>query len=243
MSRDKDSDLEQLNAILFPGIDGTGKMYGPLLECLPDWIAPQVMNYPTQRVLSYTELTDDVLRRLPVAGEFIIIAESFAGPLALMLRERVPERVKALVLCGTFLSNPRPWLSIPARWLLRDWMLAMEPNKFLGKVFVTGFEISDAMLAKAISIHKEVSPTVIRHRLYDVFAVDVRTLYKQCPAPMLHLYGEHDHLILKHSAREFQRLRPDVPSVSINGPHYLYQMRPQQCSEQIVAFLQQRGIL
>lgn len=234
--------MQQLNAILLPGIDGTGKMYGPLMDCLPEWIAPQVMSYPTQRVINYTELTEDVLQRLPVAGEFIIIAESFAGPLALMLRERIPDRVKALVLCATFLSNPRPWLSIPAKWMLRDWMLAMEPNKFLGKVFVTGFEISDAMLDKAISIHKDVSPTVTRHRLYDVFAVDVRTLYKQCPVPMLHLYGEHDHLILKYSAREFQHLRPDMPSVSIDGPHYLYQMRPQQCSARITEFLCQWGL-
>jgi pimeloyl-[acyl-carrier protein] methyl ester esterase len=235
--------MQQLNAILLPGIDGTGKMYGPLMDCLPEWITPQVMSYPTQQALSYAELTEHMLQRLPEKTEFIIIAESFAGPLALMLRERIPGRVKALVLCGTFLSNPRPWLSIPAKVLLRDWMLAMEPNKFLGKVFVTGFEISDAMLDKAISIHKEVSPGVIRHRLYDVFEVDVRALYKQCPVPMLHLYGKHDHLILKYSAREFQRLRPDVHSVSIDGPHYLFQMRPQQCSAKITAFLQQQILL
>ena len=234
--------MQTLNAILLPGIDGTGKMYGPLMECLPDWIAPQVMNYPTQRVISYAELTEDILQRLPVTGEFILIAESFAGPLALMLRARIPQRVRALVLACTFLTNPRPWLSIPAKWLMTDWMLSMEPSKLMAKVFVTGFEISDTMLDKAITIHKEVAPTVTRHRLYDVFNVDVRELYQKCPVPMLHLYGEHDHLILKYSAREFQRLRPDVASVSINGPHYLYQMRPQQCSKQIAAFLWQRGI-
>ena len=232
--------MQTLNAILLPGIDGTGKMYGPLMECLPDWIAPQVMNYPTQRVISYAELTEDILQRLPVTGEFILIAESFAGPLALMLRARIPQRVRALVLACTFLTNPRPWLSIPAKWLMTDWMLSMEPSKLMAKVFVTGFEISDTMLDKAITIHKEVAPTVTRHRLYDVFNVDVRELYQKCPVPMLHLYGEHDHLILKKSAREFQRLRPDIPSISIDGPHYLYQMRPQQCSEHISAFLQDR---
>jgi pimeloyl-[acyl-carrier protein] methyl ester esterase len=232
--------VQKLSAILLPGIDGTGKMYGPLMECLPEWIAPQVMHYPTQRVLNYTELTEDVLQRLPVAGDFVIIAESFAGPLALMLRERIPNRVKALVLGCTFLTNPRPWLSVPARWLMADWMLSMEPSKFLAKVFVTGFGISDAMLERAISIHKEVAPTVTRHRLYDVFNVDVRELYKQCPIPILHLYGKHDHLILNYSVREMQRLRPDVQSVVIDGPHYLYQMRPQQCSMHISAFLQDK---
>lgn len=228
--------MDKLTAILMPGIDGTGKMFGPLMACLPDWIAPQVIHYPCEDVLSYDELTEHVLAQLP-EGDFIILAESFGGPLALMLYTRLPTRVKAIILTCTFLTNPRPWLSKPAKWLMRDWMLAMKPRKWMAKMFVTGFDISDEMLARAFAIHEQVATKVTRHRLYDVFDVDVRDLLKHCEVPLLHLYGEHDHLILKYSAREIQAVRPDIPSKCIAGPHYLYQMRPAQCSEQIDKFL------
>ena len=231
--------MEKLTAILLPGIYGTGKMFGPLLDYLPDWIAPQIMNYPSQEVLSYAELTEYVVQRVPEQGEFIIIAESYAGPLALMVCERIPARVKALVLACTFVTNPRPWLSIPVKWWLRDWMLGIKPRDWMVKALVTGFDVSDAMLARIYTIVRQVAPAVMRHRLYDVFAVDVRDKLTQCVVPMLHLYGEHDHLILNYSTREIQRLRPDIPSIGIDGPHYIYQLRPQQCSEHIEEFLQQ----
>lgn len=228
--------MTKLTAILLPGFDGTGKMFGPLLQCLPDWIEAQVMDYPTQQVLSYAELAEHVLQRLP-AGNFIFIAESFAGPLALMVRERIPDRVQALVLACTFLTNPRPWLAKIGRPFIRDWILAIKPSHWMAKIFVTGFDISDAMLRYALDIHETVAPAVSRHRLYEIFAVDVREQLQRCNVPVLHLYANHDHLVLKYSMREIQRVRPDIPSIGIDGPHYLYQMRPRQCSEQIEKFL------
>lgn len=234
--------MSKLTAILLPGFDGTGKMYGPLTQYLPDWIAPQVMDYPTQQVLSYSELTDHILQRLP-EGNFIVIAESFAGPLALMLRECIPERVHALVLSCTFLTNPRPWLSILGRPFIHDWILRIRPSHWMAKIFVTGFEISDEMLRHALEIHETVAPSVSRHRLYEIFAVDVRKQLKNCNVPVLHLYAKQDHLVLKHSRREIQRVRPDIPSIGVDGPHYLYQMRPQQCAAQIETFLRDNRLI
>jgi len=233
--------MDKVTAILLPGFDGTGKMFGPLTRSLPEWIVPQVMNYPTQQALTYTELTDHVLQCLP-AGNVIFIAESFAGPLALMLRERIPERVQALVLSCTFVTNPRPWLAKLARPFLHDWILGIRPSHWMAKLFVTGFDISTDMLRHALEIHETVAPAVSRHRLYDIFAVDVREHLRRCDAPLLHLYGTRDHLVLKYSVREIQRLRPDIPSIGIDGPHYLYQMRPRQCAEQIEQFLVQQQL-
>lgn len=228
--------MTKLKAILLPGFDGTGKMFGPLMQCLPEWIEPHVIDYPTQQLLSYAELTEHVLQRLP-PGNFIFIAESFAGPLALMLRERIPERVQALVLSCTFLTNPRPWLSKIARPFLRDWILRIKPSHWMAKWFVTGFEISDEMLRFVLTIHETVDPAVSRQRLYEIFAVDVREQFKQCPAPLLHLYAIHDHMVLNYSTREIQQLRPDILSVGIDGPHFLYQMRPQLSADAIERFL------
>jgi pimeloyl-ACP methyl ester carboxylesterase len=78
---------------------------------------------------------------------------------------------------------------------------------------------------------------VSRHRLYAIFAVDVRAQLKNCNVPVLHLYARQDHLVLRSSTREIQQVRPDIPSIGIDGPHYLYQMRPQTCAAAIERFL------
>lgn len=231
--------MDRLTAVLLPGIDGTGKMFGPLIEQLPAWISPQVVSYPTQNVLTYAQLTEYVLARLPKQNPFIIIAESFAGPLALMVARQRPPGLAALVLCCTFLTNPRPWLSRLARWVLSDWLLGIRPHRWMAKLFVTGFAVPDEVLEHALTVHTMVTPRVLRHRLYAVFDVDVRDIYQSLSLPMLHVYGRHDHLILRYSTREIQHLRPDVHSVAVDGPHYLLQLKPRECAKDIIPFVAQ----
>lgn len=230
-----------LTVVLLPGIDGTGKMFGPLINQLPDWLMPLVLDYPTQDVLSYPELAAQLFTRLPADTPFIIVAESFAGPLALMLSENAGPQLKALVLCATFVSNPRPWLSKLAPLVLHEWVMAQPPRKWMARLFVTG-DAPDDMLERALSIHKTVSPRVTLQRLREVLAVDVRNIYRNCHIPLLHLYAQHDRLITGYPTRELQRLRPDVPSIGIDGPHFLLQTRPAQCYGNIQRFLAGQGL-
>lgn len=226
---------EPLTVVLLPGIDGTGKMFGPLIGQLPDWLTPLVLDYPTQDVLSYPQLVERLGPRLP-DSPFIMLAESFAGPLALMLCENAGRQLKALVLCATFVSNPRPWLSKLAPLVLYEWVMAQPPRKWMARLFVTG-DAPDELLERALAIHKTVAPRVTLNRLREVLAVDVRDIYRNCRIPLLHLYAQHDHLITSHPTRELQRLRPDVPSIGIDGPHFLLQTRPAQCSRAIETYL------
>ncbi|MEJ2441216.1 MAG: hypothetical protein P8Z72_16355 [Gammaproteobacteria bacterium] len=194
------ADPAPLTAVLLPGIDGTGRMFGPLS------------------------------------------AESFAGPLALQISTRAAKNLQALVLCATFVRNPRPHLARLAPILLREPILAHRPQKWLARLLVTGFDVPDTMLEQALEIHELVSPRVIMQRLYDVIHVDVSTILRDCPLPILHLYALHDHLILGRPTREIQQIRPDIESIGIDGPHYLLQARPQGCAVAIEKFLREKGL-
>jgi pimeloyl-[acyl-carrier protein] methyl ester esterase len=230
---------KQTKLVLLPGIDGTGKMFGPLIEQIPEGQDYQVIAYPTDKNYSYLELKEYVLAQLPADGAFYIVAESFAGPLSLMLSQSLADRLKGLVLVATFLTNPRPVLGTLTRPFIRDWMMGMKPNKLLARFFVVGFDIPDEMLVRALAFHETVPPSVVRHRLFQVFDVDVRSIYKECPVPVLHLYGKKDRLLLQGCARQMRRIRPDVPSIGIDGPHYLLQARPEQCMQHIQEFIKQ----
>ncbi|MEJ2362965.1 MAG: alpha/beta hydrolase, partial [Gammaproteobacteria bacterium] len=111
------ADPAPLTAVLLPGIDGTGRMFGPLSAQLPSWLQPQVIAYPGDRLLSYAQLVEYVLPRLPKGRPYILIAESFAGPLALQLSTHANKYLRVLVLCATFVRNPRPHLARLAPWL------------------------------------------------------------------------------------------------------------------------------
>lgn len=232
-----------LTAVLLPGIDGTGRMFGPLMAQLPDGLRPQVIHYPAQQVLSYAQLTESILPQLPVNAPFILIAESFAGPLALQLSTRASANLKAMVLCATFVTNPRPQLARLAPLLLHERALSLPTPKWLARLFVTGFDAPDPLLDQALEIHKHVSPRVILQRLHEVIHVDVREILQRCRLPLLHLYAQHDHLILQRPTREIRQLRPDITSVGIDGPHYLLQTRPQQCVTAIETFLHEAGLV
>ena len=230
----------KVKLVLLPGIDGTGMMFGPLIEQLPEGQEHQVIAYPTDKKYSYPELVEYVLGLLPKDEDFYIVAESFAGPLSLLLSQRIGSHLKGLVLCATFLTNPRPVLGTLTRPFIRDWMMGMKPNKIMARFIVVGFDISDEMLERALSFHKTVPPSIVRNRLFQVFDVDVRTIYKECSIPVLHLYGKKDRLLLQGCARQMRRIRPDIPSIGIDGPHYLLQAKPELCMEQIQGFIQQQ---
>jgi pimeloyl-[acyl-carrier protein] methyl ester esterase len=224
-------------------MDGTGKMFWPLTEQFPPWLSCKVVSYPTHEVLSYHELVNMLQASLPDSDPYIIIAESFAGPLALMLAERANKNLKAIVLCATFLTNPRPWLSKLAPLVLHKWLVGMPPKKWMARLVITGQDAPDTMLEQMLRIHETVSPAVIINRLYSVFNVDVTDALQQCTIPLLHLYGKRDHLVLKSSHAEIQQTRPDITSVDIDGPHFLLQTHPEECMQVIIKFLDDNGLI
>lgn len=231
----------QITAVLLPGIDGTAKMFGPLQDALAPALPSQCIAYPPREFLDYAALTEYVLARLP-DGPVVLIAESFSGPLSLMVATRLGERCKAVVLVATFVTNPRKWESRLVNRLMRSWMLSLKPSQFMARFFVMG-DAPDEMVRYVLDNHKQVAGKVTLGRLRAVFKVDVRELLVNCQIPVLHLFAQRDRVVLQHSVREIQHLRPDIKSICIDGPHFLLQTRAASCAREIVNFLQQQHIL
>src|SRR6185369_2945536 len=92
--------------VLLPGMDGTGILFEPLLEILPPELEAQVVSYPTHKPCGYEELAGLVAAALPKDGPFIILGESFSGPLAIMAAHAQPPGLKGIVLCASFARSP-----------------------------------------------------------------------------------------------------------------------------------------
>jgi pimeloyl-ACP methyl ester carboxylesterase len=98
-----------MHIVLLPGIDGTGELFRPFTEALPPQFIPQVISYPTSGPQSYDDLVHVVNRALPPTKHFVLLGESFGGPLALKVASQSIPNLRAVVLCATFVLNPLPW--------------------------------------------------------------------------------------------------------------------------------------
>lgn len=216
-------------------------MFGPFQQALTPDITSQTVAYPAQQFLDYKALIQYVIERLP-DGPVVLIAESFSGPLALMIAEKIGDRCRALVLVATFVSNPRKWESRLINRVLHPKMLTLRPSKAVARFFVMG-DATDDVVEFVLNNHKHVAGHVTLGRLRAVFKVDVRQLLKQCCIPLLHLYAKRDKVVLMRSVREIQTLRPDIPSICIDGPHFVLQTRAAQCADTVKQFLRQAKVL
>src|ERR1700726_4993690 len=98
--------------VLLPGLDGTGKLFSELVKYLGSSVDSLIVGYPKDQPMGYDELEALVWAALPRNQSFVLLGESFSGPIAIRIAARSPAGLVAVILCGTFAKNPFPWL----RW-------------------------------------------------------------------------------------------------------------------------------
>lgn len=83
--------------VLLPGLDGSGRLFKPLLKQQSPEIETIILPYPNDRLMSHVDLCDFLHPRLP-NEPFFILGESFGGPLAILLSEYAKDYVQGLIL-------------------------------------------------------------------------------------------------------------------------------------------------
>jgi pimeloyl-[acyl-carrier protein] methyl ester esterase len=224
--------------ILLPGLDGTGDLFAPLLAVLPRDVTAKVISYPPDQALSYEALLGVIEHQLPLNGEMILLAESFSGPLALRYAAMYPQRVRAVVLCASFIRSPLPrWL----RGLVAPLLFRLPLPAFAVRLLLVGHEPPAALVQSVKETIAKVRPAVLAHRLKAVFDLDCTDALTRCPAPILYLRAIEDDLVPPSALRAIQAIRR-VEACSIRGPHLLLQAEPGACWREIEAFLVRQRI-
>jgi pimeloyl-[acyl-carrier protein] methyl ester esterase len=95
-------------ALVLPGMDGTGQLLGRFLEALGPEVRAIVVSYPIAQALDYSQLEACARKMLPSDQPFVLSGESFSGPIAVSIAASSPNGLRGLVLCCSFVKNPRP---------------------------------------------------------------------------------------------------------------------------------------
>ena len=222
---------EKQDLVLLPGLDGTGRLFAPLLEALPRHIHPKVINYPAAQMLDLRELAALVLRQLP-PGKSVLLAESFSGLVALALLASTPARVRGLIFVAGFAEPPRPLLLrlaplvSPAAGLMRAAPAFMLRQYCLGK----GATASD--LKHLRDTVTSVSPNVLSQRL-SLVATRHSFGRGRFEMPCCYLRATADRLVPATAVRWFQERFRNLVTEDIDGPHFLLQAKPRESARAI----------
>lgn len=222
--------------VLSPGLDGTGLMFRPLIAALPPHIRPLVLSFPDHTALGYEELLPLVLGRLPADAPFVLLGESFSGPLVLQAAATRPIGLKAVILCASFVTCPRQFVP---KWAAN--LVPASPFRFFPqapgmKALMAGYANPEltALTKQALS---QVAPEVLAHRIRAVIRVDARDELRRCQAPLLYMRGKHDHVVPSANVAAMLRIRPDIQVIGIPAPHMLLETQPDMAALAIDNFI------
>lgn len=226
-----------MKVVLLPGLDGTGDLFYPFVETTPNGWSTQVVQYPRDEVLNYSACTDIGRGLLPANEEFLLLGESFSGPVALELAAESPPGLRGVIICNSFAR--RPWSS---GFRLLPWSAVFAfpiPRIVLRRLLGAGHGGSQ-LEERFRSTVGTVEPGVLAGRLRDVLTVDSTPALTSVRVPMLYLRGSRDPAVRRQSLSYIQATRPEVEVVELPVSHLLLQIAPIEAWRAVVTFASER---
>ncbi len=226
-----------LNLVLLPGLDGTGELFDPLVALLGTRFNARVVRYPAKESMGYAELESIARASLPTHEPFILLGESFSGPIAISLASTHPSQLKGLILCCSFARNPRPYLG-NFHPLIKFLPIKPGPISILRSILLGRFSTPalGAMLSHATN---QVAPFVFASRIAEVVKVDVSSKLAAIAVPILYLQASDDRVVPRSSAKHVVQINPRTRVETIEAPHFLLQAASVAAARAIDDFAQE----
>jgi pimeloyl-ACP methyl ester carboxylesterase len=215
-------------------MDGTGIFFEEFADAVRTEFKPVVVAYPNDPSLGYGELEPIIRAALPRDEPFLILGESFSGPLAISIAASNPTALQGLILCATFARSPHPLLPLFST-MLRPFPAGRLPI-FIQRRSLFGKFDSPFLRAKLRRLRALVSAKTLKARLQAIASVDVSARLARVTAPTLYLRANDDRLVSCASYKHIQQILPGVKAAELDAPHLLLQTVPQEALAAIRTF-------
>lgn len=226
--------------VLLPGLDGTGALFAVLLAKLQVFCDVFVIGYPTNQKLSYENIIDYVMDKMPKNQPCVVLGESFSGPIALYVAAAGVHDVRGVILCASFARHPwclfkklnRLFLVVPIQYIrglsIIKWLLNRQLGEYLSR------KIDDAL--------NRVDPDVIQDRLRYVLEMDATQSLKKITMPLLYMQAIYDVFVPQRAFNYISKYRDDIELHKFYTHHFLLQSMPDEATEVIKTFVQRLWI-
>lgn len=225
--------MDEITAIILPGLDGTGKLLGQFVSLAPPRVACVVVRYPAQEHHTYESLTKLVLQQLPADDPLLIIAESFSGPIGVRVAAALGRRVSRLVLTASFIGPPAPRLARCLPWSL---LFQLGAPLWALRHLIVGSAVSPSLADEVRSVIRPVDPQVLAGRIRSLLCVDAAADLAMCTCRVLYVQAVQDRLVPARCAGDVLKHCPRAEIAQIPGSHFILQEQPRDSWELIARF-------
>ncbi|MDV6332882.1 alpha/beta hydrolase [Asticcacaulis sp. 201] len=218
--------------LLLPGTDGTGYFSTRFAAALSPHLETRILSYPANEAMDYARLCEYLLPDVPADRNYILIAESFSGPLAILLAGMASHPPDVLILTATFAVKPWPRMApllrlclfLTGRVKVPAWVIAImllsQKTKFMAKDILSSLQTID--------------PNVLRTRLNAVLDCDVRPQLAALDMPIMYIRGRRDRLIPKKCADDMTAINRHITVVEVDAPHFVLQDDPSHLVSDVI---------
>jgi pimeloyl-ACP methyl ester carboxylesterase len=221
--------------VVLPGLDGTGRRLSDFVAALGSDIDVRIVAYPPDRPLGYLDLESLVRLALPQDRPFVLLGESFGGPLAIRIGASPPPGLIGIVLCSSFARYPLALGRLLSPFIARIPMKSLP--RWLRAPLLWGSMQASGAPAAAERASAGVSAVVLRHRIEALLAVDERAALRRIRLPMLLIRARRDRVVPDAACRQILALAAHARVLEIDGPHLLLQTLPQGCAAPVLEFM------
>ncbi|MBI4750021.1 MAG: alpha/beta hydrolase [Acidobacteria bacterium] len=227
--------------VLLPGLDGTGQLFERFRALLPETVDSTVVSYPESST-GYDVCLESTLSKIRHLDRFVVIAESFSGPVAVKLAQLEPERVSGLVLCCSFLNCPIREPLHPLIKLIGRVVFQLPIPVIAIHHWMIGWEADWKLAREICQVLESVPSEVIFKRVNAVLEVEVREIFQTLAQPILIINADQDQLVPRLETSSFSNSSL-ITVKNIPGPHLILQTYPTQTWDVINSFLNQHHLI
>ena len=217
-----------MKLILLPGMDGTGKLFQPFINELPDEIDCSVISYPDNECLSYKELESFVLDKLPKDEDFVLLAESFSGPVGYLLAKRNLANMKGIIFVATFLQNPNKPLVNLVKLLPLSILLSLPIPDFIIKHFFLGKSPDNQTVILFNDVIKNTNHKIISCRINEISKPSLNL--EKITIKSFYIQALNDKLVPPNNMNSFTEISDSLKTIKVDGPHFILQTRAKKCA-------------
>jgi len=214
---------DNLTTILLPGLDGTGLLFNRFLACSPDARGVSVLALPDDPKQDYQSLAETFSGRISMLESCHLVAESFSGPVGILLAHRFPEIIKRLTLVASLATSPVPFAARMLPWTI----LARFPiPSAIAKRFLVGRE--DSVIPELNRAIRCTSTQTLARRVRLMASVDVTSRLSELVCEIVYIRPGQDRVIPRRVVDRIVTANPGVIVHEIDGPHLILQARPEE---------------
>jgi pimeloyl-[acyl-carrier protein] methyl ester esterase len=220
-------------------MDGTGILFKPFLRLLPAGLDVRVVSYPEDKHLTYEQLAEWVTALIPPSAPYVIIAESYSGPVACLLAARPVGNLQAVVFVASFVSFPCGRIGAWIAKVVPTALFRLRAPAWFVRWFLMNSATPPELVSEVQDAIARVRADVLARRLRDALKADFATTLQRCTVRVMCLFPASDRLLGVRGLRGFLTAKPDIETPKIAGPHLLLQCAP----DGTLAVLRKMGII